>query len=351
MYPLSTKAPWPLNQWYIAGFSSDVGETLLSRRLLGERIVLFRDEHGTAHALSGICPHRMMPLELGKLSNNRLACGYHGLTFDLDGRCVESPTSSRLVDCHLRRYIVRETAPLLWIWLGDESEADTTPLPAQASIGLGSDGWVTQCVGYQHLKARYTLLIDNLFDLSHLAFIHASIVGEYGIALTDAQIDEANGRLTVSRMVRNVPTNHNQRYFFPQIGPVMTNGLSSEMVGLGLINAGGPTFNGPDEQSPCLGHQNFVHGFTPETPHTTHYWLMMTRDFRLDDDKLSAAIAGSMQAVVAQDRDALESIEKLIGSGVTLPKETSMKSDVGALRARARLTQMIRREINQELVS
>jgi vanillate O-demethylase monooxygenase subunit len=33
---------------------------------------MFRDDKGVAHALSGVCPHRMMPLEKGQLAGNRM---------------------------------------------------------------------------------------------------------------------------------------------------------------------------------------------------------------------------------------------------------------------------------------
>ena len=86
MYPLNAAAPWPRNQWYVAGFSNEVENGILARTFLGARVVLFRDGGGRVHALSGVCPHRMMPLELGSLKGDRLVCGYHGLTFDTDGR-------------------------------------------------------------------------------------------------------------------------------------------------------------------------------------------------------------------------------------------------------------------------
>src|ERR1700735_1637609 len=95
MYPLNTPTPWPLNQWYVAGFSTEVSPALQSRPIRNRRVVIFRDEQGTAHALSGVCPHRMMPLELGSLVGDRLVCGYHGLTFDMSGACVAAPTSPK----------------------------------------------------------------------------------------------------------------------------------------------------------------------------------------------------------------------------------------------------------------
>ena len=268
-------------------------------------------------------------MALGNFGGGRLTCAYHGLAFDIGGRCVASPTSSREMNCSLRRYPVREVGPLIWIEFGDEAAADASPLPPQQTIGLGEQGWLMQCVGYNNLKARYTLLIDNLFDLSRLAFIHASLVGEYGLAFAEPKIEEIDGRLTVSRILRDVPADRQNRFLFPQTGQRMTTRLASEAISVGLINAGGPTFDGPDEHAPRLRQQNFVHGFTPETAGSTHYWLMMTRDFRQQDDALSAQLAGSMRAGVAQDVEALEAIEQALASGSMLPREMSMMSDAG----------------------
>jgi hypothetical protein len=66
MYPLNTEMPWPENQWYVAAVSEEVGPTILGRTLLNRSVIMFRDDKGAAHALSGVCPHRMMPLEKGR---------------------------------------------------------------------------------------------------------------------------------------------------------------------------------------------------------------------------------------------------------------------------------------------
>jgi vanillate O-demethylase monooxygenase subunit len=213
-------------------------------------------------------------------------------------------------------------------------------------IGLGSGGWLTQCVDHYQLKARYTLLLDNLFDLSHLGFIHANIVGAGGISLVEPALEERDGRLVVSRRLMDVPADGYNRFLFPSLGERMSVTVSTELVGISLINAGGPVFNGPSPESPLLGHQNFIHAITPETEHSTHYWTLMTRDFRTDDAQLSGALAAQNVAVVAQDRTALEAIERLLQESGDMPREISMKSDAGAIRARLRIIQMIRGDRN-----
>jgi len=343
MYPLNTEKPWPENQWYVAAATEEIGPTILGRTLLNRPVIMFRDDKGVAHALSGVCPHRMMPLEKGQLAGNQVVCAYHGLTFDTTGACVAAPTSSKLPNCALTRYPLREKTPFLWIWLGDPARAELTPLPPQEAIGLGVEGWRTDYCHHFEMTARYPLLVDNLFDLSHLAFIHRSFVTETDIALVEPSIEDREGRLVVVRELINGPVDVLNRMLFPVLGERMSTRMETEMFGMSLIKAGGPSWNGPTTQGPVLGHQHFIHVLTPERETSTHYWALIDRDFRLEDDELSAMLVGGTTAIVQQDVDALEAIERILSDSQHrhLPREISMWPDQGAVRARRRLIQMI----------
>jgi hypothetical protein len=62
----------------------------------------------------------------------------------------------------------------------------------------------------------------------------------------------------------------------------------------------------------------------------------------LDDDQLSAELVTGTTAIVQQDIDALGAIEQVLSGSLRLPREISMFSDQGAVRARRRLIQMIK---------
>ena len=42
------------------------------------------------------CVHRAYPLSAGRLEGDRVVCGYHGFTYDPDGRCVEVPSQENV---------------------------------------------------------------------------------------------------------------------------------------------------------------------------------------------------------------------------------------------------------------
>ena len=89
--PQPTLPPWPLNAWYHAAWSHEVGDKPLARTFLGQQVVLYRSADGAAHALADRCAHRATPLRLGEVTEAGLQCGYHGVTFDGTGRCTLIP--------------------------------------------------------------------------------------------------------------------------------------------------------------------------------------------------------------------------------------------------------------------
>ena len=59
--------------------------------LLGENLVLFRDDAGRPGLLGLHCPHRGADLSYGRLEGGGLRCLYHGWLFDVAGHCLEQP--------------------------------------------------------------------------------------------------------------------------------------------------------------------------------------------------------------------------------------------------------------------
>lgn len=68
-----------------------VGKTYAAQ-IADQSLVLFRNESGVVCVLEDRCPHRRVPLSLGKVIDGNLRCAYHGWTFDgLSGQCVAVP--------------------------------------------------------------------------------------------------------------------------------------------------------------------------------------------------------------------------------------------------------------------
>lgn len=100
-------------------------------RLLGEDLVLFRDEAGRYGLIARACAHRGADLAYGRLESGGLRCPFHGWLFGTDGRCLETPAEpegSRLcTQVRHRAYPVLERSGILFAYLG---EGEPPPLPA-----------------------------------------------------------------------------------------------------------------------------------------------------------------------------------------------------------------------------
>src|SRR5262245_35602605 len=110
--------------WHPIGFSSQLKGRPVRRRLLGEDLVLFRDDRGRLGILELRCLRRGASLELGDIEYGVLRCCCHGWLYYVDGRGLEQPgepPESSLKDrIGQRAYKVRGLAGIIFAYLGPE---------------------------------------------------------------------------------------------------------------------------------------------------------------------------------------------------------------------------------------
>ena len=63
------------NSWYVTAWDHEISHEPLARTILGEPIVLWRTDDGSAIAFEDRCCHRHAPLSAGKVRGDRLQCG------------------------------------------------------------------------------------------------------------------------------------------------------------------------------------------------------------------------------------------------------------------------------------
>lgn len=345
MYPLSVDQPYPFNQWWVAAYSSEVSRDILARDILGEPVIFYRTQAGVAVALAGICPHRIYPLAKGCLVGDNVQCAYHGFQFAADGECQKVPSQSGVPqNSHLRSYPLVERGDLIWIWTGAVDLADPNKIPDLESIGIGCDDWAVEQHPAISVQARYTLMIENLLDLSHISFIHStSIPGGGAVAQIPAKVIETENSLTVQRVGENIPLNPILRLQFPnQAGPVNQH-FDAEYFGPCLTRTGGAIYDAASGE--LLGIQNYVHMYTPANPHSQHCFVCTARNFGVDRPELGDIHIKMGTKIGPEDTDAVESIERILQSGATLPKEVSARVDNGALMVRRRMEAQIKAEM------
>ncbi|MGH8517632.1 MAG: Rieske 2Fe-2S domain-containing protein [Panacagrimonas sp.] len=166
------------NAWYCAGWDHEVTQgrdSLVARRIAGERVVLYRKPDGAIVALEDRCPHRQAALSLGRKEGDSLRCMYHGMKFRPDGACSEIPGQQHIPErACVRTFPVVEKNNWIWVWMGDAAKAD--PNLICFSVGPGHPDWNIK-TSKMPVNCNYRLELANLADLSHLAWVHEKTVG------------------------------------------------------------------------------------------------------------------------------------------------------------------------------
>ena len=297
--------------WYVIAWSEalPVGGTV-ARTVLGEPLVAFRGEDGVANVVADRCPHRGVPLSMGKVAGPAIQCAYHGLRFDGAGACVHNPhvkaDPGRLA---VRSYPVVERFGAVWVWTGDAGRADPAKVPDYGWFDDGRAGYRT-VRGQLHVQAGYRLIIDNLLDLSHAEYLHAGTVGTPGSAGSlKASVDVADERVTVLRKVYDLPPSAvfkpvwHKTERIDQHANMTWRAPSHLLLDLGIMPPGGVLDEGL--------HFPSAHLLTPETERSTHYFFANARNFRTDDEGYDdAVLAVFRRAFGEEDRPIVEAIQR-----------------------------------------
>ena len=108
------------------------GRPLKALRLLGQDLVLFRDDAGAWGLIDRDCPHRGADLAFARHEGDGVRCPFHGWKFAADGRCLQTPGepmgSTLCTRVRQRSYPVLQRAGVLFAWLGPEG-GTPPPLP------------------------------------------------------------------------------------------------------------------------------------------------------------------------------------------------------------------------------
>jgi phenylpropionate dioxygenase-like ring-hydroxylating dioxygenase large terminal subunit len=202
---VAADSPFLRNAWYVAGWASELTPgALLARTLLGEPIVIGRDESGQPFALTDRCPHAFAPMSAGRvLPGNRLQCPYHGLEFDLSGACVRNPHGNGNIppSALLQKFPVVEKHTILWCWMGDRP-ADEGRIPDFSCLD-GVDEKYRAAEDLLIIDASSELIVNNLLDLSHSPYLHEGVLGNEGTIAADIIVEQSGDTVYIERAVAN----------------------------------------------------------------------------------------------------------------------------------------------------
>lgn len=298
------------NAWYVAAWAADVSQSPLARRICNEPVVLFRDARNRAAALLDMCCHRGAPLSLGKVVEQGLECGYHGLTFDGSGACVRIPGQDRIPErARVRSFPVVEKDGFVWIWPGDPARADES-LVIDYPYHNDAAKWPHKHQTL-HIAANNMLMVDNLMDLTHLGYVHVSSIGGNPAIHVEARMETERtprGLKFIRRMPNSVPPptyvkaagfkgriDRWQQFEFIAPGSVVQ--------WSGAADAG--TVADADRHEAPFQFRLY-HGLTPETETSCFYFWASANGYRQDDPATTEQLFSEIAAAFQEDKAVVE---------------------------------------------
>ena len=333
------------NAWYVAAWDREIGRELRATTILGERIVMYRTRSGQAVALENACPHRKLPLSMGRLLEDQIECGYHGLTFDASGRCTRIPCSDFIPKgARVRSYPLVSRYGLAWIWMGPPELAN--PATIFRVEHYGEAGWGMNSGDAMSVDANYLFVTDNLLDPSHVAWVHRGSFGDSSCESEAVRVEANPSGVIASRWLCNVEVAGFYKPFVAFAGHCdrlqhyEVRYPSHALIKALIVPAGqaGPGA-ARHPQAFVMDSYNFM---TPvDENHTRYYWFQV-RNFAPQDDSVSEAMTREVRAIFEEDRVILSAVQE--GFTHKSSPNIDIAIDSAPLRFRRRLNQLITAE-------
>jgi 5,5'-dehydrodivanillate O-demethylase len=164
--------------WHAVGCSEFVTSKPRRVKVLGEELVIYRGESGKPALMQLRCAHRSLALDYGRVEGDSIRCSYHGWLYDRTGQCLAQPAepegSTFYEKIQLKSYRVQEISGLVFAYMGPEP----APLLPMYDVLLMDEG--VKDVQVQLIHANWFNHVENIVDISHLAWLHGYTFPAYG---------------------------------------------------------------------------------------------------------------------------------------------------------------------------
>ena len=159
--------------WYPVARIQDVSTTPHQVTLLDVKMAIYQTDKGEIRLVRDICPHRGVPLSKGWVEGEEIICRYHGLRFDLAGKCTKIPAQPDLTKISdrfsLTQFPVVLRYGLVWTSLHGRDfqhnnipQLDTWDHPDHQSI----------LPPYVDIAGSAGRQLEGFIDVAHFAWVH-----------------------------------------------------------------------------------------------------------------------------------------------------------------------------------
>lgn len=285
--------------WHPVMASAELADLPIAVHLLGTELVLWKDKQGAAHAWADRCPHRGAKFSLGRVSGDRLECGYHGWQFSASGQCTLVPALPAFQPPASHCATVYELCVaygLLWVRL-EKSQSTIPAFAAEEDTRLRK----VNCGPY-FVQTSAPRIVENFLDMSHFGFVHEGWLGDRDhTAMLDYEVQKTATGILATRCQAWQPKSN----LHSETGSMVdyTYEVNAPFTCI-LTKAPDPA----TLQKHLADKENFRESIAlfvcPITPETSRVWIRMAMtDFESPD----SALQSFQNTIFGQDQPVLES--------------------------------------------
>jgi phenylpropionate dioxygenase-like ring-hydroxylating dioxygenase large terminal subunit len=161
--------------WQPVALSEELppGGAPLGVRILGEDLVLFRDDQSRVGLIGIHCAHRGTDLSYGRIEDGGLRCLYHGWLYDIKGRCLEQPGEpgggAHRDGIRQRAYPCVEKGGAIFTYMGP---GEPPLLPNYEFLNAAPDHLYTSKIFHE---CNFLQANEGNIDPVHLSYLHRFI--------------------------------------------------------------------------------------------------------------------------------------------------------------------------------
>lgn len=170
--------------WQVVGHVDQLAKPgdYFTLELLGEPLLLARGVHGELHGFYNVCRHRAGPPAEGCGSRKLFRCGYHGWTYDLEGKLISAPEFEKAQEFDPAAFALTPVRAEEWFNLVFVNFDPGAP-PLRQSLGqMTSQAERFPFAGMKRferrtydMKCNWKTYVDNYLEGYHLPSVHPGL--------------------------------------------------------------------------------------------------------------------------------------------------------------------------------
>ena len=170
--------------WQVVGHAHQLANPgdYFTLELLGEPLLLVRGAHGELRGFYNVCRHRAGPPAEGCGSRKLFRCGYHGWTYDLEGKLISAPEFEKVQEFDPASFTLAPVRAEEWFNLIFVN-FDLNAAPLRESLGRMSEqaerfhfsGMKLFERRTYDMKCNWKTYVDNYLEGYHLPSVHPGL--------------------------------------------------------------------------------------------------------------------------------------------------------------------------------